>query len=749
MKDKVNKSTGYNKTADISALAGVALLGCASVNELIQMHELFLAVLAGVSLVIAAGLLLLVSKAAKTFPNLACCTPLILFIFSTALTGLCQWRFSYYPIACLCFCALSCLYLRFTIALGYILGQNIIVGIMILTGVPIMGPETPAHIVIVAWLLSCFSGIVMLILTRVSTNKNTKALQDQQSFKILLSTTPSYIAMVDGLNQVTYVSKPLSLLAGIGEPDFAIGRPLIDLFPDRTMKLLISAMLRQNAFYEDDWEVTLHGQKRYFKVVADKLTGNAKGRLINLHDMTHLAERNEIAIMKDSLKIGLFFMDKHYVIQDQYSRFLEEILTETGLAGKRFPDMLAASFTPHEVDEIQAYFSMIFDRFFDPSTLADLNPLDEFQYLSIKTGAKKIFHCGFATVERSRGELFILVTIYDITAKVELQRRLLEEENRRQEEMRSMFELIQVDPAVFRDFLEDAGYEFDQIGGILKNPQMSPDDMLVGLYQSVHAIKSNAVTVGLNTFGGKVHELESKIKKLRSQIEPVSSEDMADLGRDLEKLVQEKDTFKTTIDKIKSFKIGGDGRNQYEYILLESLSKTAEKVAADLEKQARFVPEEIDVEALEKGPRRVIKEVLMQLIRNSVVHGIESPEERAAAGKDETGIIRLSIKLVDGDIHIRLSDDGQGIDFNKIRAKAEGLNLIPKGAEDNRDILLKAMFSPGFSTAETEGIHAGRGIGLNLVQDRICESSGSIDVQTEPGKGTVFIIRLPINADPG
>jgi two-component system chemotaxis sensor kinase CheA len=137
--------------------------------------------------------------------------------------------------------------------------------------------------------------------------------------------------------------------------------------------------------------------------------------------------------------------------------------------------------------------------------------------------------------------------------------------------------------------------------------------------------------------------------------------------------------------------------------------------------------------------------VLTQLIRNSVYHGIETPEDREAAGKDREGSIKLSIKYIDNKIHIKLSDDGRGLDFDKIRKKAESLHLFqnPEDAKD-KNHLLQAIFSAGFSTAEEADMHAGRGIGLNLVRERIRDLHGSIKLQSEPGKGTVFNIYIPL-----
>ena len=483
----------------------------------------------------------------------------------------------------------------------------------------------------------------------------------------------------------------------------------------------------------------------YFGIVVIK-------DLLDASTKIALSERNEIALMRDNLKIGLFFIDRRFCIQDQYSRYLEELFPQTNLCDKNFIKLLASSVNPKELGIIHDYINMIFDNTFDQNVLDDINPLTELHYTGANQPNKKVFQFNFAAIERDNGEVFVLVSVYDITARVELQQQLTEEENRRHEEMAAVFELLQVEPGVFNDFIADAEYEFARINETLKNDSLTAHEAVVEVYQSVHAIKSNAVILGLNTFGTKAHTLESKIKKLREQ-EEIPFMDMLKLSIELEKLTREKEKFETTIQKINSFKSaashadgGGSGKSQVRYVLIESLTKTVNKICNDMNKKIRFSADEIDDEALEKGPRRVIKETLVQLVRNSAVHGIESPDERIAAGKPETGTIRLSIKMANNIIHVKIGDDGRGLDFKKIAEKALRKKLIKPEDARNTGVLLKAMFLPGFSTAETEGMHAGRGIGLNLVQDRVRAEKGSIKVQTEPGKGTIFNVFFSITA---
>jgi len=452
----------------------------------------------------------------------------------------------------------------------------------------------------------------------------------------------------------------------------------------------------------------------------------------------------DVAAMKDSLRIGIFFMDGDYVIQDNYSRFLGEMLSDPDLKGKRFTDLLAPSMAKDDLDFMKSYLDMVFNRAHDAETLSEINPLNELHYVD-PSGVKKIFHCEPVSVDIGKGRNITMVTMYDITAKIELQEKLRKEEKKRDSEMRNLFELLQVDPSQFESFREDVEQEFARVNGIMGNGKLSSNEILAKIYDSVVAIRSNSVALGLNNFAAGVQEVETQIKKLKDRDEEVLFDDMLHLTIEVERLAKEKDSFKLILERIQAFKVDDKaGGNTGKNFLLELLNKTAGKAAADTEKKVRFIADDVDREALEKGPGRVMKEVLMQLVRNAVTHGVEPPDERLSGGKDETGTVRLFIKFFGGGIHVRLVDDGRGLDFDRIREKALRLNLVRPEEADDKNRLLKAMFSLGFSTVEDgEGGRFFRGIGLNLVRDRVREVHGRIKLQTEFGRGTAFNIFFP------
>ncbi|MDR2618180.1 MAG: hypothetical protein LBC62_04840, partial [Treponema sp.] len=143
-------------------------------------------------------------------------------------------------------------------------------------------------------------------------------------------------------------------------------------------------------------------------------------------------ERDTIAAMKDALKVGLFFMDKNFIIQDQYSKFLETILGIRDLRGKKFTDLIAPSVTQNVITSMIEYFvllfnrSVVFDRKFSEKMLEDLNPIQELAYVNPETKEQMILRCNFVPVDRGGGKLFVLGNIQDITGEKKLQKRLAE-----------------------------------------------------------------------------------------------------------------------------------------------------------------------------------------------------------------------------------------------------------------------------------------------------------------------------------
>jgi chemosensory pili system protein ChpA (sensor histidine kinase/response regulator) len=132
------------------------------------------------------------------------------------------------------------------------------------------------------------------------------------------------------------------------------------------------------------------------------------------------------------------------------------------------------------------------------------------------------------------------------------------------------------------------------------------------------------------------------------------------------------------------------------------------------------------------------------MLRNALAHGLESPAERAAAGKPESGRIALSLRQEANEVVLTLSDDGAGLDLERLRRKAEARGLLPSGAAPDVAELTQLIFVSGLSTADEVTELAGRGIGMDVVKNEIGAIGGRIEVASERGRGTTFTIYLPL-----
>jgi two-component system, chemotaxis family, sensor histidine kinase and response regulator PixL len=136
---------------------------------------------------------------------------------------------------------------------------------------------------------------------------------------------------------------------------------------------------------------------------------------------------------------------------------------------------------------------------------------------------------------------------------------------------------------------------------------------------------------------------------------------------------------------------------------------------------------------------------LLHLIRNAYDHGVESPEIRAAQGKPETGKLTIKAYHQGNRTKIEVSDDGQGLNWVRIRQRAIDMNLLDASYPATEAELAEIMFAPGFSTAEKVNDLSGRGIGLDVVRDRLGALQGKIDVRSVLGQGTTFVMQFPLN----
>lgn len=223
-----------------------------------------------------------------------------------------------------------------------------------------------------------------------------------------------------------------------------------------------------------------------------------------------------------------------------------------------------------------------------------------------------------------------------------------------------------------------------------------------------------------------------------------SASDLYDLRSDLSDKVKSAETTLLQQSRINTTLQEGLMRSRMVPFsrLVPRLRRIVRQVASELDKKVSFELDNIEGE-LDRNVLERMVPPFEHMLRNAVDHGIESPEERIAKGKPETGRIVLTLGREGGNVVIRLADDGRGVDLQRVRNKAIERGLMDPDAQLSDLDVMQFILHAGFSTAENVTQISGRGVGMDVVHAEIKQLGGDVTINSEWGKGTEFVVHLP------
>jgi chemotaxis protein histidine kinase CheA len=265
--------------------------------------------------------------------------------------------------------------------------------------------------------------------------------------------------------------------------------------------------------------------------------------------------------------------------------------------------------------------------------------------------------------------------------------------------------------------------------------------------QRVHNIKGNASLLRLDHFEKIAQEFEQKVIELKYR--------GALGGDDFLTLVIELSNFRADLDSLQALrvKLAGIQRNveiraEVGDDLVASLRELALTTAKKLGKEVRVDADKFDTRGLPPPARLIVKDTLIQLVRNSLAHGVESPAEREAAGKPRVATIDIHPDADEepGTFAFTYRDDGRGLDAERISKRAVELGIIADAADVEDAQVASLIFAPGFSTETDATLEAGRGMGMNVIKQRVVDDcGGEITVNSEVGHFCEFSFVVPTN----
>ncbi|MCQ9326779.1 ATP-binding protein [Neisseria dentiae] len=482
-------------------------------------------------------------------------------------------------------------------------------------------------------------------------------------------------------------------------------------------------------------------------------------RRLGKADQAAALVRRENREILQTVNSGLFLLDKNLNIGSQYSDELERLWGKKDFAGQNMLSVLSDMVSnPADLETAGSFVRQLYNPRTKEKLIESLNPLARSPMnVTNQSGVKETRYLDFKFNRVYQdGEITrVLVSVSDVTNAVLLEDKIAKEREQNDLQMEMLSFILNADVQLLTDFIESAKKCNNSINEVLKQPVQAQADFfnkLRTIFREVHGLKGDASSLSLHGFVSIAEHLEDSLRDLQGR-KTLNGEDFLTLAVSLEELFNLTQTIEDFNNRINNLTTDNNGKSSRQAVrratnsepVKGQLSKYVEELAQRNHKKVDFSCEGMDNQAVNLTIRSQLRELAVQLLRNAVVHGIETPEERIKQHKLDAGHIRLVLE--DGDDFVRLTvqDDGAGINPELIRSKLveQGDYSHEEAAKLDSRALIQKVFAPGFSTAAGSSEDAGRGVGMDIVSDRVKQMKGKVSLATRTGSYTRIILTVP------
>ncbi len=521
------------------------------------------------------------------------------------------------------------------------------------------------------------------------------------------------------------------------------------------------------------------------------------------------SQNQEMEDIFGNIDQGILTINSDYSINKQYSKFLEKIFNRENLDGVNFVNLLFPIGPAKEKKDLHEYIDLLFSKnSANDDVLRDLNPIAQIEYAhSEEKGEVNLKYLVFDFVRIVMdGEVQkIMIIIKDLTLEINKEREHQKERREHEEELERISAIIQISPEDLDDFILKYENIAPQVERLFSSSPRNREEKekrkrtLDDLLSQMHSLKGEARLANLNICAQKIHNLEASCRmdsmgqeskdntkdksinqtmevmlalseykiainalketrdKLAEKLERHSQgpkqeqryitdnflPQLQELQQNLSRILDNYDSSKSTAKPSKT-----PGKSW-----IQELDKFAQSTCQELNKNGQLVsiaPLNIKNELVHSEINELssIKSAIIQLIQNSLAHGIEQPLKRIKKGKKEKGNISLSFTKNNDNYLISVEDDGQGVNIEKIKSVLIKNNKVSaqEAEKFSAEEAVRYIFQSGFSSADSQSEIAGHGLGMDMVRRVIHKSNGKLSVRNNPDKGLVISIVVPIQS---
>lgn len=469
--------------------------------------------------------------------------------------------------------------------------------------------------------------------------------------------------------------------------------------------------------------------------------------------------RQETAEILATVREGLFLLDKNKKMGTQFSESLPDILRRDIMPESGFLPHLEA-IAPRNVYEAAVdYIDLLLGDRVKEALVASLNPLINVPILATDLrGNTQTRYLSFffnRVLSEEQRISHLLVTVQDVTDKVVLTQQLEQAKNLAKIEVETLLRLASSDFEALQRFIDNVEKSLSQINEKLSAPHDDARDCLHTLnyiMRIVHGIKGEAAVLGIEALESYAHSCEEEMVAMREDEQTLTGDQMLRVAVLLEGFYQRHSSLAQIIARLgnalgKTLPSDGmpdDGRSQ-KHPFADHIAALAQRIASDRGKQIEVSCQFERFFSLPKATTKELQDVSIQLVRNALTHGIETPDERALHNKPPTGALSLWCEyLGHGQYTFTVRDDGCGIVPDRLRqhfVKKRIMTAEEANALSDQEIANR-IFQPGISTADVPDQDSGHGIGLDAVLEKVRGMGGYMLVKSRPNQFTEFNIQF-------
>ncbi|MEJ2634107.1 MAG: hypothetical protein P8184_02295 [Calditrichia bacterium] len=480
----------------------------------------------------------------------------------------------------------------------------------------------------------------------------------------------------------------------------------------------------------------------------------SNGELRGVHTDGNGSPANMTKVILRYIEEGAFFLDSQFNFGESFSAALEEILCVKELKGTNFLSLLENRVPEDIITNTREFLEIMFRPDLEEEEIYELNPLAETEFFyedewGMWTSSKTLSF-RFKRVVEGGKIVALFSTVRDLSEERRLNQKLKQIEDHTQKQMEWLVNILHVEPDLLRDFFVGVEHEMENVDNVLKNTRETKKyfEVLENIYRSLYIIKGNASLLDLKFFSDKASHFLEKIVKIKDESE-IDGNDFVPIVIELGELRSTLEEIKTIFQRISQFHNHFRAKRSYESeLLVNSLKNLTQSLSRQLKKPVSFDYKDFDALSIPYTYRQMVRDVLFLLIRNALLYGIETREERRSANKSNIATIKIITFTDERFLGLVLRHDGRIERIERLLQKM--ITADYESEEERRNwegiSVSQLLFMPNMSVGDEQEILANSAMDIEILKRKLKEKGGRLKITFTSEEFCEFIVFLPLRA---